>query len=214
MTERLWLGQPLYRNLSVTFLKSWKALDTRDVVGMTDVQSPYLGASMQHMMDTALLMNETTPWDRIVVLEQDMILPADALHRIAREHEGTDVVCAVYFGHAPPHVVQACYLEPDGSQYTPYGPETVKGWLDNPGLHPVDSVAMGCTSISRRCLEEWDQDILAWYGDVTVPSGLSHDVHFSHQARRQGFSVAIDSGILPGHLTEIQVTWEHNQEAW
>jgi hypothetical protein len=39
----------------------------------------------------------------------------------------------------------------------------------------------------------------------------SHDLYFCDRARKQGFSVYVDSGIVCGHLSNVSVNLEDNQ---
>jgi hypothetical protein len=206
--ERLVIGMPLYGSVSVTFFDRWNAIDKRPVVSITTVKGTYLAVSMEVLVQQVL---EQPGWDRLVVYEQDMMPPADALVRIAQMHHEYDIVGTMYFGHRPPHVAQVCEFH-DEDGYQPIGPEMVDRLTRDPGLHPAETVAMGLTSIGRRCLERWHPEIPMWQGDPSVPQGTSHDVFFCHQARRQGFTVAVDSGLICGHLTLIEVGLEHNQD--
>jgi hypothetical protein len=150
-------------------------------------------------------------WDRLVVMEHDMLPDPDVFLRIAKLHN-EDIVGAMYFGHRPPHEAHALIEKPGSpDEYESISPQTVAAYCKEPGLYEVATVAMGLTSIARNVLENWDTSLPMFEDDGSIPQAKSHDLWFCHQARRQGYRVFVDSGIVCEHLTEISIGYEHNQ---
>lgn len=81
---------------------------------------------------------------------------------------------------------------------------------DNPGMHEVDAVAMGFTAIRRRVLERWDRSVPMWQ---PLPPMVGQDLHFCHEARKQGWRVWVDSGLRCAHLSELAVDYSHTDAA-
>lgn len=162
----------------------------------------YLAASMNKMMQGAL---ERDDWDRMVVLEADMMPKADAFNRIAAYPDELDVVGSIYFQHTPPFNAVA-YSQVDDTHFRNIDRDQVDTMMDKPGLYPVDAVGFGFTSIHRRVLEKWDDTLM--FGGETE---LGHDLYFCREAKRQGFSVHVDSYLDCGHLTEMSLTYENTK---
>lgn len=135
-------------------------------------------------------------WDRLLIVEQDNTLPPDTFERHASYTQ--DVVASLY-----------------AARYAPYYPTARKTagpgypeWSDfEPGLQRVVSVPLGCTSISRRVLEEWKPGLrlfeMGYSGDG---ERVLHDAWFSHYAQVQGFELWADADHRVGHLGDVDVT--------
>lgn len=155
-------------------------------------------------------------WERIVVIESDMVLPRDALLKHALHTD--DIVGSVYVQHAPPFHINAQWQEwKDGEPQRRWGHPTAEAWrpmLGNEALYACDVVGLGCTSISRRVVSEWPEDVLMFWndyskddkGDPTTLGEVSHDVWFCTHARDLGFNVYIDTSIRCAQRTEGEVT--------
>lgn len=207
MTGRLVLAMPLYTHVSTNFFVRFIAMDKTPVVDYLAVRKQYLSSAMTNLFGQALDLS--VEWDRIVVLEADMMPNRDALVRIANYPDELDVVGSLYHQHAYPH--HPCVFEAvDENHYRTLGPGQIKAMSDKPGLYPVDGVGFGLTSVHRRVLEKWDKDVPFFAQQVEL---LGHDLFFCRGARRQGFSVHVDSGNPCGHLTEVQTTYNDYLDA-
>jgi len=201
--NRLLVAIPLYLTVPAIWFCRWEECDKRNVVGVMATRKLYLAASMNNMVGGAL---ERDDWDRMVVLEADMIPPVDAFTRIANYPDTLDIVGSMYFQHPPPHHPVA-YTQADEDHYRNLHRSQIEPMMDNPGLYPVDGVGMGFTSIHRRVLETWDENTLMFGGEAE----LGHDLWFCRAAKRQGFTVHVDSGIECAHLTEIGIGYQHSK---
>jgi hypothetical protein len=210
--RKLILGFPLYKQVPATFFMNYLNLDKREVVYTIAINGVYTPEAMRQMVESTLRIsreNTGSQWERLVVLEHDMVPPEDGLTRMASYGPDKHIVCAMYFQHYPPHLVNA--LGPtrdDESRVIPLGPDVVKVMADTPALYEVSAVGMGFTAIHRDVLEQWDKSIPMFKTDAD----MSHDVWFCLRAREQGFNVFVDSTIQCDHLTEAAIGLNHNQQ--
>ena len=211
-TNKLVVGFPLYRSLPVRWFTNWLLMDKTAVAGFTSIDGAYLPIAMERIRDSAL--KEYPDFDRLVIMEHDVLPPVEAFARIANYplDDGYDIVGSMYFGREHPFQVQGWMRAPDGPGYLPARPEAVKEMMATPAAYPVDAVGFGFTSISRRVFDNWNDDGM-FTPPADLPPQLSHDFSFCERARRQGFKIWIDSGIICGHLGEHLVTIDDNQAA-
>ena len=82
----------------------------------------------------------------------------------------------------------------------------VKEMLDHPGLHEVDVVPMGCTSIRRDVLENWPEG-QPYFSSFTNPalSTITHDVFFCRVAQDHGWQPKIDTSLQIEHYVQVPV---------
>jgi hypothetical protein len=203
--NRLLVGFPLYHWTPANFFIRWLHMDKAAVCGCVTVNGAYITKSCETIVEQALAVDG---WDRLVILEHDMLPPPDALARIAHYTPEQAIVGATYFRHEPPHTA-IVYVENDGC-YDPITPQTVNTWCEAPMLYRCDAVGFGLISIARHVLENWDRDIPMF--NVTGEIG-SHDLWFCSRAREQGHLVYVDTGVMCEHLTETRIGLSHNQAA-
>lgn len=210
------IGMPLYRSLSSTFFSNWLSMDQSCVMGVVTVDGAYITTAMEMIVEQAL---EREGWDRLVIMEHDMIPPPWAFTRMANYEPEWAVVGSIYFAHPEPH---NCHVfveqHSDDDQIDGLGaaigshnlitPDTVKAWTDDPALHRCDAVGFGLTSIARHVLEDWDHS-RPMFG-LGRELG-SHDLWFCKRAREQGHEVYVDSMVVCDHLTEVRIGLADNQ---
>jgi hypothetical protein len=204
VTNRLLLILPLYTHVSTNWLIRFLELDRTAVVDTLAVRKMYLAAAMNRLFENAAKRDD---WDRLVVYEADMMAPCDALTRIANYPDSLDVVGSIYFQHPPPHH-PVVYGHVDDDHFSHLAPNQINEMMTKPGLYPVDAVGFGFTSVHRRVLDKWDTAKQMFGGE----NELGHDLWFCREARRQGFSVHLDTGIHCGHLTETSITYQDTQK--
>lgn len=151
--------------------------------------------------------NDIIEWDRLVIIEHDVLLPTDALIRIAHYSPEHAVVGTMVFEHAPPYPAMV-FIEDEEGHIDPITPETVKDWCADPMLYRCDGTSFGCISIARHVLEDWDPSIPMFGMNHELGS---HDLWFTREARRQGYNVYVDSGIVAQHLTSVPIGISQNQ---
>ncbi len=182
--------------------------------------------NMREAVANLLLMPH---WERMVILETDMLPPSDALVKHALHT--ADIVGSVYYLHEAPKHLMAMRDHSEEGRATGklFDHGSGVGWLSKaeqaeikatPGLHRVDMVGMGCTSIARSVLERWPKDLPVFQSavrkdrlnDPGTRGEVSHDYWFCIKAREMGFDVFIDSSIRCGHLT-LSVTDDAEHDA-
>jgi hypothetical protein len=197
MTNRLLVAVPLYLTVPAIWFCRWEAMNREHVVGVMATRKLYLASAMTNMVGGAL---ERDDWDRMVIYEADMMPPVDAFDWIAQYPDELDVVGSLYHQHPQPHH-PVVYEQVTDTGFRPLHYTQLEPMVEKPGLHPVDAVGFGFTSIHRRVLEKWDESVPMFGGETE----LGHDLWFCREARKQGFSVHLDTTIQCGHLTEVSV---------
>lgn len=194
---KLLVAFPLYKLVSAEFFRRWLAVDKTHVLDAISINHVYILDAFERLMEKAF---KVPGWDRLVFVEQDMILPLHALTRMAHYSDEQAVVCGTYFKHTPPHAPIAYWDGPDGNYHALSG-SLVRRWSVEPSLHQVDGVGFGCTSIARPVLEGWDSGRSLFLNDQK----LGHDLWFCRQVRAQGHKVFLDTGVQCGHLSEVPI---------
>jgi len=212
--QSLALVIPCYVNVPTTFFGRMLGIvaDYPERIRVEVMKSPYVAQAMRSAV-TALL--EEPEWERLVIIEQDMVLPRDALLKHACHTD--DIVGSVYFQHAPPYLLNVMFKDPEGDRGWGHpAPDVVRMMLEKPALYQCDVVGLGLTSIARRVFEQWDRDIPFFRTDYdhrardqNTEGEVSHDVWFCLRAREQGFGVWLDTSIRCDHLTEGATTHNH-----
>jgi len=197
---------PLYKQVPATFFTRWLDMDKSTLAGTITTDGVYVTTAMTHIIEIALDFD--ADWERLVIMEHDMVVPPDALNRISTYNDDKHIVGGLYFQHNPPYL--PCVFGPkedDWEDIAPLGPDLIKQIASIPALYKVGAVGMGFTAIHRSVFEGWDRSIPMW-----VKEGeRSHDVWFCEQARRQGFDTFVDTHLMCEHITEGIVGYSHNQ---
>ncbi len=202
--RKLIVAFPMYRQVSVPWFFQWLDMEKDAVAGVVKTDGAVLPVAMRLLAVEAF--RKCPDFDRFVVYEQDVLPPANAFTRIAEYPDEADIVGGMVFGHDPPHYLMAGGEADWG--FVPLTPETTREMVEAPALYPVEGVSMGFTAIHRRVFENWDPGVAMW---DPAPPLTGHDLHFCAEARKQGFSIFVDSGIRCGHLTVTAVGYPHQQ---
>lgn len=209
MTGKLIMALPLSYQISVKWFYNFVNLRKHECAGIVAVEHVQLPRALEMMRDMAF--QNYDDWDRLVVIEHDMIPPIDAFDRIASYSDfddDPDIVGSIYFRHEAPHHGYV-YMPVEGEiQRGVLCAKDIKHMVEHPGLYECAAVGFGFTSIHRRVFEKWDPDIPMF--KFEHPWG-SEDMWFCAKAQEQGFKVHVDSALVCGHLTLQAVTYEDNQ---
>ena len=185
--------------------------DQVEIEFIIGVYTPHaMRMAIRNLLDPTMHPQE---WERVVVIEADMIVPKNGLLKHAFHTD--DIVGSVYVQHAPPFHINAQWQAGDGTRR--WGHPTPQSWkpmLEKEALYKCDVVGLGFTSIARRVIDGWPADTLMFWndyskddkGDPTTLGEISHDVWFCTHARDLGYNVYIDTSIRCAQLTEGQVT--------
>jgi hypothetical protein len=209
MTSRLLVVFPLHYQVSASWFANWMYMDKTPVAGCTISKGVYITDAMVRLTEEAL---KSPNWDRLVILEHDVLPPYGAFPRIAEYPDECAVVGSMVYTHLPPHnpYVFSKSTQP-GVAYDTISPEAVAYSMTNPGLYECDAVGMGFTSIARGVLEDWDPNVFMWGPDRQFES---HDLWFCYQAAHQGHRLYFDSAMQCAHMTEIPITGEHHRRSY
>ena len=197
---------PLYKQVSAAFFANWLTVDTSHVVGSIAVKGVELATSMRTLVAGALTLDN---WDRLIIVEDDVIMPTDAITRMAGYDPQHAVVGALYFMHEwPHHAIVSRGTSP--SNYGFISAETVSKMVADPGLYEADAVGCGLTSIARHVLTAWEPRTRMFANDEPYNA---HDAWFCHHARAQGHHIYVDSHVVCDHLTEVPIGYHASQDA-
>lgn len=150
-------------------------------------------------------------WDRLVWLEYDHEFPYELLEHIARWPREKPIIAGMYVSRNIELPLPVVYnWRNDRTSIESLQPYEIAPLLENRGLHRVDVVPMGCTSIRRDVFEEWP-DHIPYYAVATSkqPSGgiMGDDVWFCRNAQDQGHEIYVDSGLEVAHLGLVPVNF-------
>jgi len=121
--------------------------------------------------------------------DSDMIPPRDALYKLWLDNE--DIVSCLYFQKAPPF-----YPLMTVRGITPSGVSGFVHMLDwEPGKkYHVHGIGLGFVLIKRKVFERLD---FPWFKF----GRFSEDYLFCEQARKAGFKITVDTGVVVKHMT-------------
>jgi hypothetical protein len=132
-----------------------------------------IAANYEHMVQKWL--DDPRGWTHFLSLEDDMMVPADALHRLAR--------------HRLP-IVGANYSTNKGERLFFTAGRCGKRFVtdeNSVGIEEVDLLPQGLTLVAR---EVYEKVPLPWY-----TGGYMADYHFSEKARLNGFKIYVDHDV-------------------
>lgn len=163
----------------------------------------YVQDSHNKLVEAAL---KVPGWTRLLWLEHDHFFPVDLLQHMASYEE--PIVGGMYFSRSVenPSPVVYEWADEERTKLAPYQPWQIGDMLREPGLHKVDVVPMGCTSIRRDVLEGWPEEI-PWYSVATAQRKtggiMGDDVWFCRHSQDQGYDIFVDSRLQIDHLTLV-----------
>jgi hypothetical protein len=205
----LLVGIPAGPFIDSQFMAGWLGLQTGGVPVKTILaEGPYVALNMRGIVTKAL---ETPGWDRLLVLETDMICPPDTLLR--HMAHTAPVVGGLYFMHYPPYNPVAMLKHGKG-MWRQITPDEIRQLAEaGEGVFKVDSVGLGCTSIRRDILENWPKHLPYFQSAYTRKKQIlegsfgevSHDAWFCNQVSAQGHDVFLDPNIRCDHLSKVRV---------
>lgn len=212
----LWVAFPLYYTVPVVWFANWLFMDKATIGGAVVSKGVYVNQAMEDLVSAALAK---PGWQRLVIMEHDVVPPLGAFNRIAQYEPRHAIVGSMIFQHNHPHkpIMYTKVAQPDWSEYHEVDAKTVADMLDVPGLYEVGAVSFGFTSIARHVLEGWPRDSVKMFtpevSGLGVPEDFaSHDIWFCHHATvKFGHKVFVDSAIRCEHLTEVGINASHHR---
>lgn len=188
---------PTHDNVPVEFVRSF--LNIQKPEGTTYSIIPgTLIYEARNLIAQKAVENE---FDRVLWLDSDMIVPPDALVRLAADMEltGADFVTGLYFRRKPPTtpVISADFywrvnddgqVETGATSFVNYPKDTV---------FRVKGTGFGCCMTSGALLRE----LVEKYGSPFSPlMGIGEDFAFCYRATLAGRAILCDSRIKCGHI--------------
>lgn len=141
-------------------------------------------------------------YSHLLFVEEDMIIPQDALIRLLECD--ADVAYGLYCFRRPPHLWSAFSVinEEDMVGLAIHtNPEIASKAIENKEIVHVDGVGFGCTLINRKVLKDLSFRI-GW--DEPHPGGeISHsDFYFAVDCIRAGYTQRCHTGVVCGHIID------------
>jgi hypothetical protein len=154
--------------------------------------------NLMEKQNTIRAMFLASDYDYLMFVENDMVVPQDAIQRLI--DADADVAYGLYVFRRPPYLWSAYSVINDEQMVgyplnaVPEAAATAWGKVVD-----VDGVGFGCTLIKRRVLEQIPFRV-GW--DEPHPGGeVSHsDFYFAVDCLRAGFRQRCDTSLLCGHI--------------
>lgn len=192
--HRVLIGVPCGETLCVEYVNALLRLKKPPGTEVMHLPSSLVHVAREAIAEHALRGGYT----HLLWLDSDMQPPADALVRLL-EH-GLDIVGALCVQRKPPYSPTAYSRlrlgEVGESDITPIAHVTG-------GLDEVEGIGCGCTLVRVEVLEAVRrQNRLAYH---PMP-GYGEDLSFCLRARRAGYRIYVDTGLVAGHVGRMVCT--------
>ena len=215
------VGLRTYKGVDSVFMQPWsRFLMTGLRVGDKLLDIDKARGKMHHIAANALVVEFLkTDCDSLLLVDDDMIMPHDALSLMRDNKKGhaydiSQGFCT--FKSFPPHAV--AYKLSDSQ---PQMPGALAGLNYNALAHlpdndvtEVDAVGIAFTLIKRRVLEqmisEHGAEWTVWFD--TGGHSETEDMRFSSRCREAGFSMCVDTHAKIGHVGSHVYGWPEHQQ--
>lgn len=200
--NRIKLALSIYGDVSADWLIHWMTFQAQ-IAGYKGYKGMVLtrGSCYVHMNSNLLAsaaLNDTD-WDYLLHIQQDQIMPEGLLERVGSYTD--PIVGVMTFGRAmeQPQAVPGRFN--GEGEFHRLTDEEAEQLMDEPGLHPISAVGLGCTAIRRDVFDEWNSAIGPWF-QVPTTAGYSwgEDVWFCRMAAEQGWQTYVDTTLVSGHI--------------
>lgn len=137
-------------------------------------------------------------YDAMLTVESDMIVPADALAKLAAVD--ADIACGLYVHRHTPAGAPACWSALSWDENTTE-PEFWLNWENYRAFDAwgkvirVSGGGLGCTLIRRHVLERIDFRLVVWKGRLICDA----DNWIHHDAIKLGYTIKCDMTAICGH---------------
>lgn len=214
------IGIPLTDWMPTDFFETWLQLAIPLDVPVVTIRSAYVEAAHNLGVREAL---EKYDFDKLVWVEQDTLpavrsatgekTRAEVFKRWLSYKE--PVVGGLYFTRRRPIKPLGFHFDDEVQSARHFTDAETLTFLQQPGLHEVGAVPMGCTVIQREVFEAFPDDE-PWYDVPTTRKDdagggiLSDDIRFCIRARQLGFKVYLDSAVVCEHVGNTR----HDERLW
>lgn len=205
------LGIPGYQQVEFDWIQHFWQLQWPAPPAMLTASAAYLPDAHNLLVESFLGLPEARQPEKygyerayLCFLEQDM-LPQPVFALRAQDYT-QPVVGQLYFRKKlNDQRPLAGFFSDTNGNYEPLEDDLLDKWCDEePGLHPVDVVGMGCTFIRADVLLNWPDKYRPWF--KWLPSfwgrGASDDLQFHWECKQQGIETFVDThpAARCGHL--------------
>lgn len=180
-----------------------------------------LAGAYTHASPNVLIRESLDPkltpvkWNRLLVLEHDHEFPFGFLRKHAAYTQ--PIVAATYILRSVEEPYPVFYNWDAGraNALNPSVAQINHMIFEAPGLHEVDVVPMGCTSIRRDVLENWPegQPYFSSYTNQGL-STITHDVFFCRVAQDHGWQPMIDTSLQIEHYVPVPLNVQYLKNWW
>ena len=191
---------PTHDNVPVLFVKTFLDLIKPEGTTYSIIPGTLIYEARNLIAQKAVENN----YDAVLWLDSDMIVPHDALIRLAEDMEKyrADLVTGLYFRRKPPtnpvlsndlywRVNDDGNVETGATAYVDYPKNTV---------FPIRGTGFGCCLTSRNLLRK----MVEMYGSPFTPlMGMGEDFAFCWRADKDGFRLRCDSRVKCGHIGSV-----------
>jgi hypothetical protein len=177
----------------------------------------YPHAAMNDLLKRALDAKDPSipKWRRVLILEHDHEFPLDVFRKHAAYKEPIVAGTYVLRNIDEPLPVFYNWDAARANALHPTAAQVNKMLFESPGLHEVDVIPVGCTSIRRDVLEDWPegQPFFSSFSNAAL-STISHDVFFCRVAQDHGWQPMIDTTLQVDHYVLFPIGVPYFRNWW
>lgn len=188
---------PTHDNVPVMFVKTFLDLIKPEGTTYSIIPGTLIYEARNLIAQKAVENN----FDAVLWIDSDMIVPRDALVRLAEDLENceADIITALYFRRKPPTnpvISNDFYWRVNDNGEVETGATSFVDYPKN-AVFPVNGAGFGCCMTSGRVL----RDMVEKYGSPFSPlMGIGEDYAFCYRATMAGYDILCDSRIKCGHI--------------
>ncbi|MBQ9002595.1 MAG: hypothetical protein IJ087_12155 [Eggerthellaceae bacterium] len=201
---RTFVAIPCFDTVDTLFFSSYMNLEQTPDMYAGMVMNAYVHDARNMLANWAI----EDGFDRIMWIDDDMVLPKDAILRLAADvDDGLDYVAGLYFtrkGDVEPTIKKSLYARKD-SEGNLSGKAEAYADYPRDSLFPVKGSGLGCTMMTVDIVRE----VMERYPRPFDPiPGYGEDLSFCLRLEELGIPMYCDSRVKCGHVGRKIVTEE------
>lgn len=189
---------PIRGNISIQFFTSFLNLiienSRNHEMSLSFSDKIPLDAARNELIKKAL---EHKP-DYIWWIDSDMVIAPRTLEKLLSDKK--DIVSSLYLSRTPPHKPVARVLK-DGKYHL------LDSVAENKIIE-VDALGLGCMLVKMEIIEKLSgkyPNVFEFKHTDNSSEYLSEDFVFCEKAKKEGFKIFMDTGIVSGHIGELVI---------
>lgn len=196
----------IHHRVYTTFQNLMKPMNGK-VIGPWFPSGHEVGIAYNEAIKQILADPNLSKFDYVMTIEDDNLLPPDALIRLLESIEfgPFDAVSGIYFTKGEYNMPMA-YGDPDHFTRTgelEFRPRDIASALDKGQIMRVNGIAMGCAlwrmNLYRQIAAPWYETVCEYIPDKGARA-QTQDLNFCEKAIRAGKTFAVDMRVKVGHL--------------